>query len=127
MTNLRRVHGPSFLDKISPNINQVRSDLDAVVHSLEQSRFLLAAFTTLGPAAKPKKDNMDELTILSEDSGGVLVNWLEEYEVRELKDEVDRAAEQIQKSLAARIELKLEKEELDSATKASSSEVEFKR
>ena len=127
LTHPKRVHGRPFLDKISPNISQVRSDLDTVVRSLEQSRCLLTELTTPGILVEPKKNDLDELMILSEDSGGVLVNLLEEYEVHELKDEVDRAAEQVQKSLAARLKLKSEKEELNSATKASSNESGFNR
>ena len=122
LTNLEQEHGPRFLDKISPNIEEMRSHLDGIAQSLERSRCELVDHMTLGTAADPEKDDMDEMKLLSEDSGGVLVDWLEQYEVRELKVEVDRAAEQIQKSLAASIELQSEKEELDSATKASSSE-----
>lgn len=72
-------------------------------------------------------EDLDEQMLLSAGQGTEVAKVLGEYEgAAELVVEVDRATEQVQKSLLAQAELKLEKEELESATKTVTKDVESK-
>jgi len=63
-------------------------------------------------------EDTDEQLLLSPGQGAEIAKYLDHYEgASELVVEVDRAIEQVQKSLLAKMELKTEKEELESATK----------
>lgn len=72
-------------------------------------------------------EDLDEQMLLSAGQGAEIAEVLEKYEgASELVVEVDRAIEQVQKSLLAQAELKSEKEELESATKTVTKDVESK-
>ena len=63
-------------------------------------------------------EDVDEQMLLSTGEGAKIVKFLAHYEgASELVLEVDRAIEQVQKKLLTEMELKAEKEELESATK----------
>jgi hypothetical protein len=72
-------------------------------------------------------EDLDEQMLLSAGRGAKIAKVLEKYEgASELVVEVDRAIEQVQKSLLAQAELKSEKEELESATTTVTKDVESK-
>lgn len=72
-------------------------------------------------------EDLDEQLLLSVGQGANIKKFLGKYEgASELVVEVERAIEQVQKSLLAKAELKSEKEELETATKPVTNDAEPK-
>ncbi|MCJ1478051.1 hypothetical protein MMC13_006726 [Lambiella insularis] len=95
----------AFLRSLPSRIQQLRLDLEG----LEKDQ--------LHTQRDVKSENAEEQMVLWNGSGRFFAHLLQ---VRELDIEIERAIEQVQKSLRAKVELHEEKEKLAAATKATS-------
>ena len=108
-------------------LEEVLSMYKWLIASLQENSISLLSLESKEALAADSEvhiEELDEQMLLSEGQGAEIAKCLKNYEgASEVVAEVERAIEQVQKSLSAKRERKAEKDELESATKVATKTV----